>query len=337
MTETALTSPTFSLSCKSRPFVFIMGQHLTRQLLSAQASVVNPVPAHAHAHDMPLWLLFIMEYCDWDQRFQLAALSRQWRQNTQVNAFYRFLCERLSAERAIYVPHSLPTRIDWKTLFRQLYRLRDLWGMAKEGFDAKGGKPNMQQESWKINVFARFRPFNPSEDQENNCASVTLPLHQRLQMIKMNRKLGSNRAALQVLAQEGGWFQAKWDSLRNTNSSADCDKSFYADLKGIDGDKLKQLGSGNNAAKTSGRQKIVSKVLSADTLFGRVVMMTPDAGLREFTYDGVLNEKSSQKTVYDSCVKPLVMDLLNGFNATAIVYGQTGETVYTDPFNALHH
>eukprot|EP01035_Chromulina_nebulosa_P005843 gene5843-7915_t len=61
-----------------------------------------------------------------------------------------------------------------------------------------------------------------------------------------------------------------------------------------------------------------------DAMNGRVVMVAPDVGLREFTFDGVLSERSSQRTVYDSSSRRLVMDFLNGFNATVMVYGQTG-------------
>jgi kinesin family member 5 len=46
-------------------------------------------------------------------------------------------------------------------------------------------------------------------------------------------------------------------------------------------------------------------------------------GLREFNFDGVLPPNCSQKFTYETTCRSLVCDLLNGLNATALVYGQT--------------
>lgn len=70
-----------------------------------------------------------------------------------------------------------------------------------------------------ISVYARFSPKRPkpaalkaeSESKENENlenevdeVEVTLPLHQRLAMIRMSHDLNSNRQALKVLTSEGG-------------------------------------------------------------------------------------------------------------------------------------
>lgn len=75
-----------------------------------------------------------------------------------------------------------------------------------------GGKKN-------ISVYARFSPKRPKsaalktelENKENEIINseveeveVTLPLHQRLAMIRMSHDLNSNRQALKVLTSEGG-------------------------------------------------------------------------------------------------------------------------------------
>ena len=45
----------------------------------------------------------------------------------------------------------------------------------------------------------------------------------------------------------------------------------------------------------------------------------------QFTFDHVFNEKnSSQRSIYETVVAPLVSDTLAGFNCTVIAYGQTG-------------
>jgi hypothetical protein len=68
----------------------------------------------------------------------------------------------------------------------------------------------------KISVYARFSPkrlqLNDIVDENNENISdngdkdqeVTLPLYQRLAMIKLSHNLKGNRQALKVLASEGG-------------------------------------------------------------------------------------------------------------------------------------
>ena len=52
----------------------------------------------------------------------------------------------------------------------------------------------------------------------------------------------------------------------------------------------------------------------------------PSARVRPkaFTFDGVFGPSSSQETVYDTVVAPMVTRFLDGVNATILAYGQTG-------------
>ncbi|XP_075067151.1 kinesin-like protein KIF27 [Mixophyes fleayi] len=45
---------------------------------------------------------------------------------------------------------------------------------------------------------------------------------------------------------------------------------------------------------------------------------------RVFTFDYVFGKISSQDDVYSSCIKPLLVSLIEGYNATVFAYGQTG-------------
>ncbi|XP_077105096.1 kinesin-like protein KIF27 [Ranitomeya variabilis] len=45
---------------------------------------------------------------------------------------------------------------------------------------------------------------------------------------------------------------------------------------------------------------------------------------RVFTFDHVFGKSSTQDDVYDSCIKPLLVSLIEGYNATVFAYGQTG-------------
>ncbi|PVV04038.1 hypothetical protein BB560_001475 [Smittium megazygosporum] len=63
------------------------------------------------------------------------------------------------------------------------------------------------------------------------------------------------------------------------------------------------------------------------------ILILPD---RSFTFDYVFNNKDSQKYLYETSVKPLVLEFLKGFNSTVMAYGQTGSgktyTMGTDSF-----
>jgi hypothetical protein len=43
---------------------------------------------------------------------------------------------------------------------------------------------------------------------------------------------------------------------------------------------------------------------------------------RRFVYDYAFHPNTTQAEVYNSCVKNLVADIFNGFNATILAYGQ---------------
>jgi hypothetical protein len=45
---------------------------------------------------------------------------------------------------------------------------------------------------------------------------------------------------------------------------------------------------------------------------------------REFLYDYVFDSSATQDQVYNTIAKPVVSDVLKGFNGTIFAYGQTG-------------
>ena len=45
---------------------------------------------------------------------------------------------------------------------------------------------------------------------------------------------------------------------------------------------------------------------------------------KEFAFDDVFGTQSTQERVYDSAVRPMVKDVLEGMNCTVFAYGQTG-------------
>ena len=55
-----------------------------------------------------------------------------------------------------------------------------------------------------------------------------------------------------------------------------------------------------------------------------VIEMQYGDSCKQFTFDAVFNESSSQRRIYDVCAAPVVQSVLEGFNGTVFAYGQTG-------------
>ncbi|KAJ1488419.1 P-loop containing nucleoside triphosphate hydrolase protein [Baffinella frigidus] len=56
---------------------------------------------------------------------------------------------------------------------------------------------------------------------------------------------------------------------------------------------------------------------TVDVMYGK-------AGKKSFTFDGTFDESTSQKDMYDNVVRPVVDEVLQGYNCTVFAYGQTG-------------
>ena len=45
---------------------------------------------------------------------------------------------------------------------------------------------------------------------------------------------------------------------------------------------------------------------------------------KQFSFDAVFSDNSSQRKIYDTCAAPVVLSVLEGYNGTIFAYGQTG-------------
>ena len=95
----------------------------------------------------------------------------------------------------------------WKKVFLENYLRRDLWKNANANSFASPA-----QKQFQLSVSARFKPkgFDVNAD---SVKKVSLPLHQRLQLIRMNRNITSQKEAFHVLVNQGGWFGGNVDDL----------------------------------------------------------------------------------------------------------------------------
>ena len=296
---------------------------------------------------------------------------------------YRWLCGRLAAEAGLYVPPTLPkTERSWNSLFLELYARRGMWHedtekQAREAIESQEASEGMSEEEillrrvqraakkrnevtdrFKVNVFARFRPLpEPKEEkdadmkddklpnEEDASLKVTLPLHQRLSMIRMSGAK-SQREALRVLASEGEWFGEKWSNIskkmevQEAREAKEIEQKENSPSNNATGPALSEeedMASEMSAKEYRALRKggtplrflkgaqnpTIAKVQTVDSGMAKVVVIAPDVGLREFNFDGVLPVKASNTSSYDLLARRLVMDFLNGYNGTCIAYGQT--------------
>lgn len=254
--------------------------------------------------------LTVLDFCEWDTRVAALSTNKHFSEIGRKQQTYRWYCERLALQHGIFSSYEMGDIMGWKQLFLELYPLRDLWKVKNESSGELVQSTASRKDHFKVNVFVRFRPSDPDAEMAAKLASVTLPLHQRMALIKMSHGLRSKREILQVLMKEGSWFGKKWEATKEKRA-----KNHKSPQK---------LQSKSDPLAAPVQQTLHAGVQSLDPEFNRLVVVTPDVGMREFAFDGVFPTDIKQRAVYDKVVRRLVMDCLNGFNATAIMYGQTG-------------
>lgn len=219
--------------------------------------------------------------------------------------------------------------------------------------------PSPEVEVGSIKVCVRMRPrgvgVSRAGPSDERTAAVVLPLHQRLRLIKARRGGCDTAEAMRALMEESGrgaeasaspWADAEipettpdvepaTPASRSSSSSSSSDEatkenpttSNVSDKKTDAQTALRDVTNSN--APSDGRDPaagfgVTCGVLSADETENRVLAVAPGVGLREFAYDAVFADASTQASVYARAARPLVADFVNGFNGAMIVYGQTG-------------
>jgi hypothetical protein len=135
----------------------------------------------------------------WRARASAPAVCQTWRRTlAQGDAHKRMLCHRLREECRIYVPgeRECPHHDGWAAFFRQLWPLRHTWSPPPETSPATPA----EEVRFNISVAVRFRPASRARGTRN-AEKVTLPLHQRIQLIRLKHGC-SRHDAMQRIAAE---------------------------------------------------------------------------------------------------------------------------------------
>lgn len=246
--------------------------------------------------NVPKQVLFsILNYLPEETRVSFIAVSKIHSKILTSDLSFKWRNDRLHIEYGVYYP-MYSKNINWRQLFLANYKKKDLW--THEGQrDIPQDAPSRHNDTFQLNVSARFKPKGLELGTENRHEKkITLPLHQRLALIRTNENVKSQKQAFKILMEQGGWFSGE-DENQDPNAASHADK---------------------HGPSISGGVHLI------DTLQNAVVIADKTLGLRRFEFDKVFNEFSSQEKLYEETTMPLITEFINGFNATAIVYGQTG-------------
>ena len=62
-------------------------------------------------------------------------------------------------------------------------------------------------------------------------------------------------------------------------------------------------------------------------------------GIKQYEFDEIFTESENNLDIFNHSIKPLIIQILNGFNSTILAYGITGtgktHTIFGDYFNCL--
>ncbi len=315
------------------------------------------------------WLMLTLTFLEPDEQRNVISTNRRYSSFQHSDMFHRALCICLK-NYGVYVPQALPaSERNWKQFYQELLPLRKMWLQStaeeltkeqqEEALLERKAHTSQKDNSarFRVKVYARFRPIDEARKLEaaegnpigdissasDNSKDFVLPLHQRLNMIRMSGGAKTRREALRVLASEGDWFGAKWAGVQQQQQERAAASKQEKDTEHPTNDGQNDENENNknllaaceaenemrSPLKFTRRQErtpMVSKVQSVDTALNRVTMLLPDVGLREFAFDGVVEGKGDsrqQERCYSLMCKRLVCDFLNGYNSTCVAYGQT--------------
>mmetsp|Transcript_3524 Transcript_3524/g.6813 ORF Transcript_3524/g.6813 Transcript_3524/m.6813 type:complete len:636 (+) Transcript_3524:1-1908(+) len=299
-------------------------------MASPRTAMEHAFEALQKGNEVPGWMQDVLKFMTVEDLFALRACNKTWAKISTVKSWAKWKCQLFANQFGLYCPEQLPSGETWEGFFEELVLAKGLWSDSPED-----RKPLQDQ---RIRVFARLKPESSStqetktaqEDEEKKRernesegndenegededraesapakrnVRVVLPLHQRLSMIKLASKGKlDTKGAIRVLRQQGDWFSEQ----------------------DLDEEQKKALNAETGEDEELPRQEFKFKVHVVNEDAGELVMSAPTIGLRSFRFNGVVPIAASQQEVYERVGRRLIIDVLNGLNATLFVYGQTG-------------
>ena len=189
---------------------------------------------------------------------------------------------------------------------------------------------NQKGKTFSIGVCVRFKPPSKransalEENKRGGSKGITLPLHQRLPLIKAKygKNLSNSEAMKKIMMMEYGvssvprdpWANAYIQEEGQNQKENQPSEEQQKQSESVDGGVKGGNGVGTGTAG----------ILAIKEEDASVLALVPGTGLREFKFDKVFESKASNPSVHLKSSQRVVGDFINGFNGTVMVYGQTG-------------
>ena len=263
----------------------------------------------------PPWELVVnvMKFMPWEELQNVFCLNQYFHSLLNRPETYRTLCSILRDEFHIYVPPN-PWNSSWKLTLNHLHSLRKfsptyIQSTPTATTASTATEPEVHQ--FAVRVCARFRDGGASDDQP--LQSATIPIHQRLDMLKAQHQC-SRSEALRLL-----WGTTESDPWRS---------AFVPDLETDANAEDKENACAQiQAPKSPPRGPIADAHARVGVLSMRpqqVVVCAPTLGVRSFRFERVFSPAAGQEEVYEQAAQHVAADFVNGFNGCVFCYGQTG-------------
>ena len=167
----------------------------------------------------------------------------------------------------------------------------------------------MRERAGRVSVVLRCRC-----ERERRRARVCEWMRMRLKRLKMCRRRARRATTTDAAsddASDGLTMRCDRARRRPLNARERAEKVPEV----IEVDEHGRTASARRAAPTASERASTSERANARTASGET---------RDFVFDDVFGPTSTQERVYDSAVRPMVRDVLDGTNCTVFAYGQTG-------------
>jgi len=253
---------------------------------------------------------------------------------------WKSVCQNIWEQEGVYF-NDTPEVGNWKFKAQSMLQIRQRWNVASNLADLVELDSTKQ---FQVEVSVRFRPASAKkmdgidDEKDENKSTVVVPLHQRLQLIKAQFQCSQSEA------QKILWGKVTPDGVMVSSDAPDpFENAEMEEQSEMEIDRDPTAAPSNSipsqegvpAAPARESQEAAdkdAKVLAYESTDPCVLsvepkavwMVVPRVGLRQFSFERVLHDRTEQEEVYTRSATPIIEDFMNGINGSIFCYGQTG-------------
>lgn len=271
----------------------------------------------------------VLSFTDWNMRLiTCPSLSNEFCLSTQHHHFFwKLMAFQLRDEAGLYLPSSFtpakPERWQsWRGVFMSLWRTRGLWDSAVPG-------PSTRDEL-QLFVAARFRPLSHRfstfcTDATEHGKHAMLPLHQQVQLMKLKHNISAQEALRRLSSRTKQCPGDPWANGLVLEHRSHQDQEPHPSENSTT-PHPEQAEQEQSEEDDDGAESLISSgcLVTPQPSQNCVVTRSAGVGFRNYHFNAVFKDSASQPEVFREAAQPLVVDFINGMNASFVCYGQTG-------------